>query len=180
MRRRSKTRGRQGDWLVADDRSGFNIWASEAQKEWNGGLVHRSLWEARHPQDFVRGVRDDMRVDPARPERRPEDLPFVGNTQTVLILDAIAGDTAITVANTTGFSNGDWIRVFLDNGEILQTRVLSVNITIDNFTVTIDSITVTIDSTATLIMDPLPWAASIGNYVINISNATHADLGPLP
>lgn len=172
--RRSKTRGRLGDHLLVDDRTGFTIWASQAQREWNGALVHRSVFESRHPQDFVRGRKDNLTVYPTRPTPEPEDLPEVGNYHTYLVLRAAAGDTAITVNNITGFRNGDWIRIALDNGDMFQTRVLSVQITIDNFTITIDSVTIPIDSTATLIMDPMPWPASVGNFVINISNSRQA------
>lgn len=51
-------RYKHGDWYVICDRTGFKIKASEARREWNGLLVHKSVWEPRHPQDFVKGTRD--------------------------------------------------------------------------------------------------------------------------
>ena len=174
--RRSRTRGRVGDHLVVDDRTGFTVWASDTRREWNGALVRKQSWEARHPQDLVRGVPDRMRAEPTRPALAPDDQPGYGPYHTYLIADAIAGDASITVNNIVGFSIGDLIRIYLDNGDVFQTRVESVNITIDNLSITIDSISVTIDSTATLIMDPLPWPASIGNQVWNMSNRTSPTL----
>lgn len=177
MRRRSRTRGRHGDHLVIDDRTGFTIWASEAQKEWNGAVVHRSVWEARHPQDFVRGVRDDMRIDPSRPELAIEDLPRSGPVTASIALDGVAGNYGITISSISGFSVGDWVRVFLDDGNILQARVVSAPIRIDSLVVTVDDLQLLIDSTETLELSlPLPSAASIGNLVIDISNVSSASL----
>lgn len=85
MQRRSTTRGRQGDHLVQDDRSGFTIWASDSRRQWNGVLVHKSLYETRHPQDFVRARRENLRVDPTRPARAIEDEPFSGAISTAII-----------------------------------------------------------------------------------------------
>jgi hypothetical protein len=62
---------RPGDFLRVDDRTGFVRWASETRKEWTGAIVHRNKFEARHPQDFVRGKRDEQRVPD--PRSRPAD-----------------------------------------------------------------------------------------------------------
>jgi hypothetical protein len=56
-----------GEHLVTCDRSGRVIYASDARREWNGLLVHKDYWEPRHPQEFVRGVRDRQAVSDARP-----------------------------------------------------------------------------------------------------------------
>lgn len=36
---------------------------------WDGFFVRKDFWEARHPQDFVRGRKDKQRVPIARPEK---------------------------------------------------------------------------------------------------------------
>ena len=36
---------------------------------WDGFFVRKDFWEARHPQDFVRGRKDNQRVPIARPEK---------------------------------------------------------------------------------------------------------------
>lgn len=56
-----------GDWLVVDDVSGRVIHASEARHRWDGAIVGDSNWEPRHPQEFVKGVKDDQSVPYSRP-----------------------------------------------------------------------------------------------------------------
>lgn len=75
---------RIGDHLVICDLSGFRCWASETVVQWNGLRVLRRFAEQRHPQDFIRGVKDDPTVRNPRPEQddvflsagdvTPEDL----------------------------------------------------------------------------------------------------------
>lgn len=55
-----------------DDRTGFKVRADRTVKEWDGTIVAREDFEARHPQDFVRGRRDTMAVPDPRPE--PADV----------------------------------------------------------------------------------------------------------
>jgi hypothetical protein len=57
-----------GEHLVVCDRSGRTVLASETRKEWNGLRVYKDYWEPRHPQEFVRGRKDDQLVKDARPE----------------------------------------------------------------------------------------------------------------
>lgn len=59
---------KDGDYWVICDRTGFKVPASETRKEWNGLRVHKSVWEPRHPQDFVRGKADRQQVPDPRPE----------------------------------------------------------------------------------------------------------------
>jgi hypothetical protein len=56
-----------GDFYRICDRTGFKVRAGKTRKEWTGIIVRSDVWEARHPQDFVRGTRDDQRVPDARP-----------------------------------------------------------------------------------------------------------------
>lgn len=64
-----KNKSRIGDYRVICDRSGFKFWASECRMTWDGLFVHKKYWEPRHPQDFVRGTRDEQKVPIARPEQ---------------------------------------------------------------------------------------------------------------
>lgn len=59
---------KKGDWLVICDRDGFKYKASEMRKEWNGLIVHKNNFETRHPQEFVRGRKDDQSVPWTRSE----------------------------------------------------------------------------------------------------------------
>lgn len=56
-----------GDYFVRCDRTGFKVPASECVREWDGKIVWREVYEPRHPQDFVRGVREDNSLPFARP-----------------------------------------------------------------------------------------------------------------
>lgn len=61
---------RPGDWKFVCDLSGFEGWASESVKLWNGMRVLRRFAgeEAnRHPQEFVRAVPDKQSVPWSRP-----------------------------------------------------------------------------------------------------------------
>lgn len=57
------------------DRCGFERALSSLKEEWTGLKVCKDCWDPRHPQDFVRGVRDDQSVPNPRPE--PNDV-FIG------------------------------------------------------------------------------------------------------
>jgi hypothetical protein len=85
--KRSTTRGRDGDYLVVDDRSGFTRWRSHCVRQWNGLIVHRSIYDSRHPQDYLRARREDFRLPDARPEGRIEDQVFVGPLVTEIAAD---------------------------------------------------------------------------------------------
>ena len=51
---------KSGNHWVECERTGMVIRSSDAREEWTGLIVAKSEWEARHPQDFLRGVPDDM------------------------------------------------------------------------------------------------------------------------
>lgn len=53
-------RARSGDWLYICQRCGRTRYASTIRKEWTGLRVCSTCWEPRHPQDFVRGRKDDI------------------------------------------------------------------------------------------------------------------------
>jgi hypothetical protein len=48
-----------GDHWVECMRCGFDVRESNSKREWNGLIVCEGCWDPRHPQDFVRGRRDD-------------------------------------------------------------------------------------------------------------------------
>jgi hypothetical protein len=51
------------------DRCGFEFYLSELRKEWTGLMVCAADYDHRHPQEFVRAVKDTQGV---RPNMRPE------------------------------------------------------------------------------------------------------------
>lgn len=58
-----------GDFYRIDDRTGFKTRASRTRKEWTGMIVDKARWEARQPQDFVKGVTDNQNVPDPRPRQ---------------------------------------------------------------------------------------------------------------
>lgn len=63
---------KQGDYNRICDKCGLKVKASETAEEWTGSIVCADgCFEDRHPQDFVRGVFDDQRVDKPRPDGEP-------------------------------------------------------------------------------------------------------------
>jgi hypothetical protein len=63
---------RPGDNVFVCDRSGQEHYASEGEMEWNGLFVHRSHYEPRQPQDFVKGLLDRQVVSITRPVQDPD------------------------------------------------------------------------------------------------------------
>jgi len=66
-----------GSFYRICDRTGFAIRSERTRMEWNNLIVSDRVWEARQPQDFVKGVNDSQNVPYARP-RSPN--PTVGTS----------------------------------------------------------------------------------------------------
>jgi len=64
----SETIFKKGDWNAICDVCGFEYKASELRKRWDGMRVCRDDFEERHPQDFLKGRRDDQSVLWTRPD----------------------------------------------------------------------------------------------------------------
>ena len=61
------------------DRSGFAFPYTEMIKEYNGSLVHKSEFEAKHPQlERQRHASDAQSLDDARPKRNEPMTVFLG------------------------------------------------------------------------------------------------------
>lgn len=156
--RDGQDRFRLGDHRVVDDRSGFDIYASEAVTEWNGAVVHRDDAEERHPQELRRAKIDRQA---AREPVRPDPIPvFGGPLVTFLAADHAAGDTDLTVQSSARMVAGDFVRVMLDNGDSFRAAITSV-----------------VDSETIQIGTALPFAASTDKAVVDESAVAAADIG---
>lgn len=51
-----------------DPASGFKVKLSDLHRQWDGEMIDRRFIDKRNPQDFVRGVRDNMALPYSRPE----------------------------------------------------------------------------------------------------------------
>ena len=60
-----------GDWTVVCDVSGFRVLASETRKQWDNSIAWERVWTARQPQDYLRGIPDNMTVPFSRPKTDP-------------------------------------------------------------------------------------------------------------
>jgi len=57
-----------GQWSVICDQCGKKFKSSQVKKQWDGLIVCKRCYDPRHPQDFVRGVKDDQSVPFTRTE----------------------------------------------------------------------------------------------------------------
>ena len=65
-----KTYYKPGDWNAICDVCGFKFKASQLLKRWDGLMVCMDDFETRHPQDFIRPIKERNSVPWTRP--RPE------------------------------------------------------------------------------------------------------------
>jgi len=56
-----------GKWLAICDVCGFEFFNDELQKRWDGYMVCRADFETRHPQEFIRPVKEGT-IPWSRPE----------------------------------------------------------------------------------------------------------------
>ena len=112
------------------DRSGMAFPYTELVKEWNGSFVHRSEFEAKHPQIKRKHIKADaIALANARPRPKDDNKDFLLYISNGFF--ANQGDSGIT--------GGASMRVS-DSDKILGTKLTSVEATTSigtNFTVVI-------------------------------------------
>lgn len=91
------------------DVCGFHYRRSQMKQRWDKAWVCHKDWEPRHPQDFVRGVKEKINV----PVARPDSTDFTNST--TLTANAAKDAFTITVASTTDIADGYSIGIVLDN-----------------------------------------------------------------
>lgn len=70
---------RVGDHLMVDDETGKVHYASDMVELWDGRWVHKSHYETRQPQEFVRALNDPEALRDVRPET-PTETAFLART----------------------------------------------------------------------------------------------------
>ena len=112
------------------DRSGMAFPYTEMVKEWNGSFVHRSEFEAKHPQIKRKHIKADaIALANARPRPKDDNKDFLLYISNGFF--ANQGDSGITGGASMTVSDSD---------KILGTKLTSVESTISigtNFTVVI-------------------------------------------
>lgn len=136
---------RMGSFYRTDDRTGFPQRAERTRQEWNGLIVDETVWEARQPQDLVKGIKDKQSVPDARPL---SPNVFVGPVSQYLSANVGIGATVLPMQSTFGFSNGDKVGVMLDIGQVFFTGINGAP-----------------TGSAIVIAKPLPSPAASGNLV---------------
>ena len=138
---------------------GFQYRSSQTRKRWDGLWTCLPDFEERHPQDFVRGRKDNENV----PEPRPEPITtYVGPLSTTLSAAASAGATTLNVELSTRMIAADHIGVMLSSGDVHRAII--------NTIVSASQITLT---SAT----KLPGPASSGALLINYDAVAEAEIG---
>lgn len=107
-----------GDYYQICDISGQKMKASRSKRAWDNSIRHPDHWEPRHPQDYVRGVRDEQAVPISRPDidnsvaTRGKVDPFPGfgvptAPSSLAATSLVAGQVVLTwsdnSSNETGF-----------------------------------------------------------------------------
>jgi len=112
------------------DRSGMEFPYTEMVKEWNGSFVHRSEYEAKHPQIERKKISADaialQNARPMHPDTQKDFVLYISNG-----FFETQGDTGITGGASMTIASSD---------NILGTKLTSVQVTTSigtNFTVVI-------------------------------------------
>ena len=101
------------------DRSGMAFPYNEMVKEWNGSFVHRSEYEAKHPQIRKKHIKGDaIALADARPRPKDDNKDFILYISNGFF--ANQGDTGITGGASMTVS---------DSNKILGTKLTAVQVT---------------------------------------------------
>lgn len=180
---------RPGDFWRICDRTGFRVPASETVKEWNGAIVDRRYYEARHPQDTIRSRPEDLRVPDPRPQRAIENETFVGPLVVVIAADVPGNQNEYAPMGALGqFALGQAEDDRGDQEESNETGSLSITVTSTSRMARDDRIGVLLDTgdlfqttieyiaspTVVQMAAPLPAPVSVGNRVFDYTAATSA------
>ena len=111
-----------GNYWVVCDTCGFDYRVRETRLTWDNFLVCEKCWEPRHPQEYVRGIRDKQSVPIARPE------PDTSMKSTTLSSSASKTAKVIYVADITQISENDPIGVTLNDDSTQWFQVDSLTV----------------------------------------------------
>ena len=82
---------RHGDYNAICDVCGLKYKASELRKRWDGAMVCQEDWEPRHPQEFIRAIKETSTLPFTRTEAT-DTFISVGDVDS-LALNAVAINT---------------------------------------------------------------------------------------
>lgn len=159
---------RSGDWNAECDVCGQKYKASKLKLRWDGLRVCPKDFEFRHPQDFVRGVKDNQATPFSRPE--PPDLFVTFNwtqfpTDTLNLFDSISKSIykrINPIADGQGAIGGAALGILSLGGSVPHT-------------ITVDDVVLS-DTHSIAISKPVTESISIAELV-SITVATTTSLG---
>jgi len=96
-----------GENKLICDYSGFTMKTHEARRTWDGYIVRKDFWEPRHPQDFVKSRKENIKADLVRSEA---PWQYENSSSTTFTED---------FADNTGFSY-DPIKAEFGGGQLQQ------------------------------------------------------------
>jgi hypothetical protein len=114
------------------DRCGSKFKFSDLKLEWDGLYVctANGCWEARQPQDYVKGVRDDMAVPVSRPDQPNVFLSTLWSnavTSVATILKGVIKSLAVSVSSAVSIALSTTLRGFgkkVVNGSAINSKTL--------------------------------------------------------
>lgn len=109
-----------GDWNAACFRCGRKRKASTMKKQWQGFYVCPEHWEPRHPQDFVRGVKEN----PSVPWSQPPLNQFIYPSNNTAAIAGIA-ISGLAISGTGGTLNPPGTTFFIDGQTLIQASWLN-------------------------------------------------------
>lgn len=105
-----------GDWWLLCDQCHRKMRYSESTRRWDGLIVHADLnegcFETRHPQDFVRSVRDMFPLPVVRPDNEGIESTLSINCDNIY-WTPVDGQPVMVTYIGKGYTTGP---VFIDAG----------------------------------------------------------------
>jgi hypothetical protein len=123
---------RNGDWNAICDSCGHKYKFSQLKLRWDGLYVctANGCFENRQPQDYVKGVRDDMAVPVSRPDQPSVflDTIYVNPiTSVATLLKAVLKSLAVSVSSAVSIALSTTLRGFgtnVVNGSAINSKTL--------------------------------------------------------
>ena len=71
---------KRNSWNAICDVCGFEFKSNQLRERWDGFMVCRDDWETRHPQEFVRAIKEST-IPWSRPEATDTEIvvDYIGN-----------------------------------------------------------------------------------------------------
>jgi len=122
---------RNGDYNAICDRCGSKFKFSQLKLEWDGLYVctANGCFENRQPQDYVKGVRDDMSVPVSRPDQPSVflDTIWIEVSSIASIGKAVLKSLAVSVSSAVSIALSTTLRGFgtkVVNGSAINSKTL--------------------------------------------------------